>query len=64
MNALIPAPPQRLPRVRYVGDAETGLVHYCGSDCSISGGQLFLDVRTALVRGYRLCNCCWREQES
>lgn len=64
MNATIPAPQQRLPRIRYIGDAETGLVHRCSSDCTVSVSQLFLDVRTALVRGYQLCSCCWREHES
>ena len=63
MNATTPSPPQRLPRVRYVGDLETGLVHRCTSDCVVTTSQMFLDVRTALVRGYQLCSCCWTERE-
>lgn len=59
MNAATPAPQQALPRIRFVGDMETGLLHRCASDCEISVGQVFLDARAALVRGYNLCGCCW-----
>lgn len=64
MNPSTPSPQRRLPRVRYVGDLETGLVHLCSSDCDINVSQIFLDVRTALVRGYELCGCCMGEQSS
>lgn len=46
------------PVVRYVGDAETGIVHRIGSSCGVSTNEVFLDVRTAIIRGYQLCRCC------
>lgn len=64
MNATTPSPPQRLPHIRYVGDLETGLVHRSTSTCVIISSQMFLDVRTALVRGYEMCSCCWSEYQN
>lgn len=43
---------------RYSGDCETGLVHRNDADCAAEASELFLDVRTALVRGYIPCPCC------
>lgn len=45
--------------VQYLGDSETGLVHRADADgCDAEAHELFLDLRTALVRGYRLCPQC------
>ena len=44
--------------MQYRGDSETGLVHREGCACDAEAHELFLDVRTALVRGYRLCPVC------
>lgn len=49
---------QHLPVVQYVGDTETGVVHRVGSGCEVIMMEVFLDVRTAIVRGYQLCSCC------
>ena len=49
-------PPQALET--YIGDPDTGVVHRSQAGCLAIDGVLFLDVRTALVRGYRLCACC------
>lgn len=54
--------PQHSPVVRYVGDSETGIVHRIGSPCVVIPNEVFLDVRTAIVRGYRLCSCCRLEK--
>jgi hypothetical protein len=43
---------------RYCGDCETGLVHRNDADCAAEASEPFLDVRTALVRGYTPCPCC------
>jgi hypothetical protein len=53
---------QHSPVVRYVGDTETGVVHRVGSDCEVITVEVFLDVRTAIVRGYQLCSCCRTSQ--
>lgn len=42
----------------YIGDPDTGVVHVSNGSCVIESGQVFLDLRTALVRGYRVCTCC------
>lgn len=55
------SPPTARPQAAhmiYVGDSETGLVHVQNSQCALAAHQVFLDVRTAVVRGYRLCMCC------
>jgi hypothetical protein len=46
------------PLIRFVGDAETGIVHAARTQCLVYTQEAFLDVRTAIVRGYRLCKCC------
>ncbi len=46
------------PMIRFVGDPETGIVHRVHSPCDVDTSEAFLDVRTAIVRGYRLCACC------
>ena len=48
----------------YVGDTETGVVHRYRVGCPNVEGAFFLDVRTALVHGYRLCTCCGARNES
>lgn len=53
--------PQRVaisPVIRFVGDAETGIVHSALSTCAAETSEAFLDLRTAIVRGYSLCACC------
>lgn len=47
-----------VPLIRYVADIDTGIVHAVQSDCQVDTQEAFLDVRTAIVRGYRLCKCC------
>lgn len=47
-----------LPVVRFAADTETGLVHCIDQSCDVFAGEVFLDVRTALVRGYQLCSKC------
>ena len=47
-----------VPLIRFVADTDTGIVHAVHSDCQVYTQEAFLDVRTAIVRGYRLCNCC------
>lgn len=42
----------------YVGDPDSGLLHRAGSSCTVSSGVFYLNWRTALVHGYRLCACC------
>ena len=49
---------QAMGSAPYCGDSETGLVHCRDADCSAEASEPFLDVRTALVRGYSLCPCC------
>lgn len=44
--------------VQYVGDTDTGMVHVRESSCSAEASELFLDLRTAMIRGYSLCRCC------
>jgi hypothetical protein len=46
------------PLVQYVGDPETGLVHHASTACTLLDNESFLDLRTAIVRGYRMCPCC------
>ena len=55
-----PPPNQRSASlVRYMGDSETGLVHRVeAGGCDADAHEIFLDLRTALVRGYRLCPDC------
>ena len=60
MSALIPQ--QQLEA--YVGDAETGVVHRYRTGCTEIKGVFFLDVRTALSHGYRLCACCAARRET
>ncbi len=48
----------------YVGDVETGVVHRYRAGCADIAGVFFLDVRTALVHGYRLCACCGVQRET
>lgn len=47
-----------LPQVLYLGDGDTGLVHRAGCGCAIGVCESFLDVRTALIRGYTPCPAC------
>ncbi|PLS78421.1 MAG: hypothetical protein CYG59_18925 [Chloroflexi bacterium] len=47
-----------VPMIRFVADIDTGIVHAAHSDCQVDTQEAFLDVRTAIVRGYRLCKCC------
>lgn len=61
MLAFNPPTTMQLPVIRYVGDAETGIVHQQQSSCVVTVSEIFFDVRTALVRGYRLCSCCKHE---
>ena len=42
----------------FIGDEDTGVVHRSDAWCANRDGVLFLDVRTALVRGYEICSCC------
>lgn len=49
-----------VPLIRFVGDAEAGVVHAAYTNCQLYTQEAFLDVRTAIVRGYRLCKCCQR----
>lgn len=46
------------PVLRYVGDIETGIVHCIDQSCDILVSEAFLDLRTAMIRGYRLCPLC------
>lgn len=57
-----PIPQQQLEA--YVGDAETGVVHRYRVGCAGIAGVFFLDVRTALIHGYRLCACCAAARET
>ncbi len=50
---------KKTPQVEYVADAETGDVHHLGCRYIEDASDRFLDLRTALVRGYTLCpHCC------
>lgn len=55
---------QPYPSIRFLGDTETGLVHVVHSSCAEAAEEVFLDLRTAIVRGYRLCRCCERDLRS
>jgi hypothetical protein len=44
--------------IRFLGDSETGIVHYAQGGCEVDASEAFLDLRTAIVRGYRICACC------
>lgn len=46
------------PIIRYIGDSETGIVHAATCSCDYHHTESFLDLRTAIVRGYRLCLRC------
>lgn len=58
MTLFTPLARRSTPPTQYVGDADTGIVHLRASNCSAEASELFLDLRTAVVRGYRLCACC------
>ena len=47
----------------YLGDTDTGVVHRFQARCAAPDGVFFLDMRTALVRGFRLCACCTIHQD-
>lgn len=54
-----PYPPAAIsPLIRFIGDTETGIVHRAHSACEADTSEAFLDLRTALVRGYSMCTCC------
>lgn len=63
MLASPPTKHQWLVQAQYVGDIDTGMVHLRGSNCGIGASELFLDLRTAMVRGYQLCRCCRRRAD-
>lgn len=46
------------PYIRFIGDSETGIVHSASGGCQVEVQQTFLDLRTAIVRGYQLCHIC------
>jgi hypothetical protein len=46
------------PFIRFIGDSETGIVHSASGGCQVEVHQTFLDLRTAIVRGYQLCHIC------
>ncbi len=46
------------PLIRFIGDTETGIVHCASGGCQVEIEQSFLDLRTAIVRGYQLCHLC------
>lgn len=46
------------PTIQYIGDPETGLVHLAYCSCAVVHGEGYLDLRTAMVRGYQLCPHC------
>jgi hypothetical protein len=46
------------PFIRFIGDFETGIVHSASGGCQVEVQQSFLDLRTAIVRGYQLCHIC------
>jgi len=58
MRSLFTTTLRMYPTINYIGDPETGIVHTADSNCFIEDGEVFLDVRTALVRGYRYCRVC------
>jgi hypothetical protein len=60
MLATAPARSVSQPSIRYIGDPETGIVHLPTCHHASAATVIFLDVRTAVVRGYRLCTCCKR----
>ncbi len=54
-----PYPPAAIsPVIRFIGDVETGIVHRAQTGCEANTSEAFLDLRTALVRGYSVCTCC------
>lgn len=60
MQLLTETAPRQMPRFSLcVGDTETGIVHAAQSNCVVDERETFLDVRTALVRGYHLCSACF-----
>ena len=50
--------PATMRLIRFLGDSETGIVHNAEGGCEVDATEAFLDLRTAIVRGYRVCACC------